>query len=122
MGLLPEPIWEERLVARTTPPGRLPPAARGLLGCLRAFLTPAVWRQAHRAVRSELRQVVAQRRRRPFTEGLAAARREERARRSVQERRVWPQRTPHQPPKPRRLLTMTDAEKARIPSLEADAA
>jgi hypothetical protein len=45
MGLLPEPIWEERLVARTTAPARLRPAARNLLGCLRHFLTPALWRQ-----------------------------------------------------------------------------
>jgi hypothetical protein len=49
MGLLPEPIWEERLVARSTATGRPRPAARTLLHSLRHFLTPALWRQVHQA-------------------------------------------------------------------------
>src|SRR5829696_1310637 len=40
---------EERLMARTSPARRQRPAARGLVLSLRDFLTPALYRQAHRA-------------------------------------------------------------------------
>lgn len=79
-------------------------------------------RQVLLAIRSELQQAAAARRRGRFAEELAAARREERPRRSAKEKRVWPQRTPHKPPKPPRLLTLTDAEKARISSLKTEVA
>lgn len=48
-GLLPQPIWEERLMDSSTQPPRLRPHARSFLGCLRDFLTPEVWKQAHRS-------------------------------------------------------------------------
>src|SRR5260370_19067367 len=51
MGLDPEPFCEERLMPHYTPAGRLRPAARSLPESLRDFLTPAVWKQAHRGRR-----------------------------------------------------------------------
>jgi Transposase DDE domain len=69
-------------------------------------------RQVLLAIREELR---AARPRRPaFGRRLAAARRERRVRRSAKVKREWPQRTPHKPPKPPRLLTLGESEKARI--------
>lgn len=65
------------------------------------------------AIRDELRSV-----RRPggksFGQRLAGTRRESRRRRSAKAKRPWPQRKPHKPPKPPRLLTLTEAEKAQI--------
>jgi Transposase DDE domain len=57
-----------------------------------------------------------------FERQLAAARREERQRQSGKVKRDWPQRTPHQPPKPPRLLTLTVEEKARISRHETEMA
>jgi hypothetical protein len=73
------------------------------------------------AIREELR---AARPRRPkaFGRRLAEARRERRERRSAKAKRPWPQRKPHKPPKPPRLLTLGDAEKARILQHETRAA
>jgi hypothetical protein len=73
------------------------------------------------AIRDELR-AVRPRRLKAFGCRLAEARRERRGRRSAKARRQWPQRTPHTPPKPPRLLTLTEAEKARIASLQTEAA
>jgi Transposase DDE domain len=70
-------------------------------------------RQVLRAIRAELQ--AAQPKRRPaFGKRLAAAQRERRRRRSAKEKRAWPRRAPHQPPKPPRLLTLGEQEKARI--------
>jgi len=69
-------------------------------------------RQVLLAIRQELQ--AARPRRRDFGRRLAAARRQQRARRSRKAKRPWPQRTPHQPPKPPRLLTLGEREKARI--------
>ncbi len=65
------------------------------------------------AIREEL-QAARPRRPKAFGARLAAARREQRPRRSAKEKRVWPRRAPHQPPKPPRLLTLGPEEKARI--------
>jgi hypothetical protein len=70
-------------------------------------------RQVLRAIRDEL-QACRPRRRRDFGQRLAEAGREQRTRRSAKARRVWPQRTPHKPPKPPHLLTLGEAEKAWI--------
>jgi hypothetical protein len=40
-------LWEERLMNRKTTPRRLRPQARSFVDCLREFLTPALWKQAH---------------------------------------------------------------------------
>jgi hypothetical protein len=65
------------------------------------------------AIREEL-QTARPKRRQGFGQRLAAARREQRRRRSAKEKRVWPRRAPHEPPKPPRLLTLGEAERARI--------
>jgi hypothetical protein len=71
------------------------------------------------AVRSELRQAAAAAPRGgSFGRRVAAARREQRVRRSAKEKRVWPRRAPHQPPKPPRLLALAEVEIARIPLLQ----
>jgi Transposase DDE domain len=85
----------------------LPRRAAGAAG---AACSP---RQVLLAIREELR--AARPRRRPaFGRRLATACRERRARRSAKVKREWPQRTPHKPPKPPRLLTLGEDEKARI--------
>jgi len=71
-------------------------------------------RQVLLAIRAELQQAAAQGRRPDFERRLAGAVREQRVRVSAKQKRVWPQRTPHKPPKPPHLLTLTAAEKARI--------
>ncbi len=73
------------------------------------------------AIRDELR-AARPRPRRGFGRRLAAARRERRARTSAKVKRDWPQRTPHKPPKPPRLLTLGEAEIARIFRQETRAA
>ena len=69
-------------------------------------------RQVLLAIRDELR--AARPRRCHFGKRLAEARREQRARRSAKEKRPWPRRTPHKPPKAPQLLTLGPEEKARI--------
>ena len=73
------------------------------------------------AIREELR-AARPRRRVAFGRRLKEARRERRERRSAKVKREWPQRTPHQPPKPPRILTLTDVEKARISGHKTEAA
>jgi hypothetical protein len=70
-------------------------------------------RQVLRAIRDEL-HACRPRRRRGFGRRLAEARREQRERGSAKQKRAWPQRTPHKPPKPPHLLTLGEAEKAWI--------
>ena len=53
-------------------------------------------------------------RRETYAERLGRCARERRARTSSKQKREWPRRTPHVPPKPPRLLTMNDKEKAGI--------
>src|SRR6516162_7055389 len=73
------------------------------------------------AVREELR-APRPRRGACFGRRLSAARREERQRDSAKVQRDWPRRTPNRPPKPPRLLTLGEAEKARILRHETEAA
>jgi hypothetical protein len=85
-----------------------PRAASGVEGS--AACSP---RQVLLAIRDELR-AARPRPRRGFGRRLAAARRERRERTGAKVKRDWPQRTPHKPPKPPRLLTLREDEKARI--------
>jgi len=85
-----------------------PRAASGMEGS--AACSP---RRVLLAIRDELR-AARPRPRRGFGRRLAAARRERRERTSAKVKRHWPQRTPHKPPKPPRLLTLGEEEKARI--------
>src|SRR5207237_7242659 len=57
-----------------------------------------------------------------FGRRLRAAQREDRQRHSAKVKRPWPQRKEHKPPKPPRILTLTDKQKARISQQETEAA
>ncbi len=57
-----------------------------------------------------------------FGQRLREAQREQRARRSAKVKRPWPQRKEHTPPKAPQLLTLSDAQKARIAQQETEAA
>jgi hypothetical protein len=93
-------------------------ALRGARDRARAVV-PCSPRQVLLAVRKELRAAMRSDRRESYRERLARAARERRARTSPKQKRVWPQRTPHKPPKPPRLLTMNDEQKALLSSLNA---
>jgi Transposase DDE domain len=82
-------------------------------------VVPCSPRQALLSVRKELRAAMASDRRESYRDRLARGARERRARTSPKQKRVWPQRTPHKPPKPPRLLTMNDKQKALLSSLNA---
>jgi hypothetical protein len=88
-------------------------------GTKSAAVVPCSPRKAILAVRAELKAVMRPDRRLTYCERLAQSARERRARKSSKQKREWPQRTPHQPPKPPRLLTMNDKQKALFSSLNA---
>jgi hypothetical protein len=52
--------------------------------------------------------------RRDFGKRLASAVRERRPRTTAKEKRKWPRRKPHQPPKPPNILMLTDALKSKL--------
>jgi Transposase DDE domain len=70
-------------------------------------------------VRQELQAAMKSDRRESYRDRLAWCERERRQRTSPKQKREWPQRTPHKPPKPPRLLTMNDKQKALLSSLNA---
>ncbi len=82
-------------------------------------VTPCSPRRAILAVREELHAAMKPDRRVSYRDRLARCQRERRPRISPKQKRAWPQRTPHKPPKPPRLLTMNDKEKALLSSLNA---
>ena len=82
-------------------------------------VVPCSPRQALLAVRKELKAAMKLDRRESYRERLARCARERRKRTSPKQKRVWPQRTPHKPPKPPRLLTMNEKLKALESSLNA---
>jgi Transposase DDE domain len=82
-------------------------------------VVPCSPRQAVLAMRKELLAAMKSDRRESYRERLARGERERRARKSPKQKRAWPQRTPHKPPKPPRLLTMNAKEKALLSSLNA---
>jgi hypothetical protein len=84
-----------------------------------AEVLPCSPRKAILAVRAELKAVMRPDRRLSYRERLAQSARERRERTSPKQKREWPQRTPHQPPKPPRLLTMDDKQKALFSRLNA---
>jgi Transposase DDE domain len=93
-------------------------ALRGARDRARAVV-PCSPRQVLLAVRKELQAAMGSDRRESYRERLARAARERRARKSPKQKRAWPQRTPHKPPKPPRLLTMNEKQKALLSSLNA---
>jgi hypothetical protein len=50
----------------------------------------------------------------PFSERIAQAQRERRARNTPKEKRKWPRRKPHKPPQPPIILKLTDEQKALV--------
>jgi hypothetical protein len=82
-------------------------------------VVPCSPRQALLAVRKELQAAMKSDRRESYRERLARGARERRRRTSPKQKRAWPQRTPHKPPKPPRLLTMNDKQKTLLSSLKA---
>jgi hypothetical protein len=71
------------------------------------------------AIQIELRGVMRVDRRASYRARLAQAGRERRRRTSGKQKRVWPRRTPHKPPKPPKLRTPTAKEKALLASFNA---
>ena len=82
-------------------------------------VVPCSPRQLLLEVRKELRSAMKRDRREGYRDRLARCQRERRERTSAKQKRAWPQRTPHKPPKPPRLLTMNDEQKALLSSLNA---
>jgi hypothetical protein len=80
---------------------------------------PCSPRQTILAVRTELNAARKADRRASYRDRLARCRRERRKRTSPKQKRAWPQRTPHKPPKPPRLLTMNEKQKALLSRLNA---
>lgn len=80
---------------------------------------PCSPREALLAVRKELQAAMKPDRRESYRDRLARCERERRQRTSPKQKRAWPQRTPHKPPRPPRLLTMNDKQKALLSSLNA---
>jgi hypothetical protein len=93
-------------------------ALRGSRGRARAVV-PCSPRQVALAMRKELRAAMTSDRRERYRDRLARCARERRRRTSAKQKRIWPQRTPHKPPKPPRLLTMNEQQKALLSRLNA---
>jgi hypothetical protein len=71
------------------------------------------------AIRAELRGAMRPDHRASYQERLGRASRERRARTTPKQKRDWPQRTPHEPPRPPKIRTMTEKEKALLARLNA---
>jgi hypothetical protein len=82
-------------------------------------VVPCSPRQLLLEVRKELQAAMRSDRRESYRDRLARCERERRERTSAKQKRVWPQRTPHKPPKPPRLLTMNEQQKALLSRLNA---
>jgi hypothetical protein len=83
--------------------------------------TPCSVRKVILVMRGELKAVVKLDRRVSYQDRLSRCTRERRQRTSNKLKREWPQRTPHKPPRPPLLRTMSDEEKALFSSLNATA-
>jgi hypothetical protein len=93
-------------------------ALRGARGRASA-VAPCSPRQAILAVREELRAAMRPDRRASYRDRLERCQRERRPRSSGKQKRAWPQRTPHKPPKPPRLRTMDEKQEALLSRLNA---
>ena len=93
-------------------------AVRQRRGTTTAVATPCSARQAVRVIRQELAAVMKPDRRATYRERLGRCIRERRERTSRKQKREWPRRTLHEPPKPPQLLTMNDKEKALFSRLK----
>ena len=73
-------------------------------------------------IRTEIRVAQAGRRRESFAKRLQKAQRERRERTTSKERRPWPSREPHQPPKPPQILKLPDELQAILDAAKQSAA
>jgi hypothetical protein len=73
-------------------------------------------------IRTEIQAWLPRGRRVSFGRRLARAYREQRERLTPKERRVWPKREPHKPPKPPQILTLSDEAKVILDELKSSAA
>jgi Transposase DDE domain len=94
-------------------------ALRQRRGPTSAAVSPGSARPLLLVMRQELLAALKPDRRATYLERLGRCTRERRARTSGKQKRQWPRRTPHVPPKPPRLLTMNDKEKALFSRLGA---
>ena len=99
--------------------------AQGALAMLRSNTARAAAvsspRQVLRVFRQEL-QAAVPRRRVSFAQRLRVAQRERRRGTSAKVKRIWPQRKNHKPPKPPRILRLSERQKARIARQQRQAA
>jgi hypothetical protein len=86
-----------------------------------AEVTPCSARRAILVVRGELTAAMRPDRRKSYVGHLVRCRRDRRQRTSAKQKREWPGRTPHEPPKPPRLLTMNEKEKALFSRMKNNA-
>jgi hypothetical protein len=84
-----------------------------------AALVPCSARQAILVMRQELIAAMKPDRHASCLERLGRCARERRERTKSKQKREWPRRTPHVPPKPPQLLTMSEKEKALFSRLNA---
>jgi hypothetical protein len=84
-----------------------------------AEAAPCSARQAILVMRQELIAAMKPDRRATYVERLGGCVRERRPRTVSKQKREWPRRTPHVPPKPPLLLTMNDKQKALFSRLNA---
>ena len=82
---------------------------RGRVGKPTAQASP---RKVLLEIRKEINSAAAKRRQENFAKRLKAAQREKRERKTPKERRPWPSRAPHEPPKPPEILKLTTEQKA----------
>jgi hypothetical protein len=94
-------------------------AVRQGRGATPAAVAPCSARQALLVMRRELRTQMGPDRRGTYLERLSRCTRERRERTRGKQKRSWPQRTPHVPPRPPQLLTMNDQQKALFSRLNA---
>jgi hypothetical protein len=85
----------------------------------KSAVLPCSARQAIVVMRQELIAAMRPDRRATYLERLGGCARERRRRTSGKQKREWPRRTPHVPPKPPQLLTMNEKEKALFSRLNA---
>ena len=84
-------------------------------------VSPCSARQSLLVIRSELKAAMRPKRGKTYLERLGQCKRDRRTRSSEKQKREWPRRTPHEPPKPPRLLTMNEEEKALFSRIMAAA-
>jgi hypothetical protein len=84
-------------------------------------VAPCSARQAILVIRDELKAAMRPKRRMSYLARMSRCERDRRERSSAKQKRDWPRRTPHKPPKPPRLLTMNEKEKALFSRMNATA-